>query len=84
MWPLPAFLFISFPTKLLFSESLSVPHKSHIMQFMQSCGNKAHAISKQVCSNAPDCQICMTQNDSGGFKTVHKPVGSNSLSVTLT
>lgn len=34
MWPLPEFVLISFPMKLLFSESLvlTVPHKSHIMQ----------------------------------------------------
>lgn len=50
---------------------------------MQSCGNKAHAILKQLSLNAPDCQICITESDCGSFKTVHKPVGSNILSVTL-
>lgn len=85
MWPFPEFLLISFPMKLLLSESLvlTVPHKSHIMQWMQSCGNKAHAILKQLCLNAPDCQICITQSDCGTFKTVHKPVGNNILSVML-
>lgn len=39
---------------------------------MQSCGNKAHAILKLPCLNAPDFQIFITQ--SGSFKTVHKPV----------
>lgn len=72
--------------ELLFSESLilTVPHNSHIMQRMQSRGNKAYAILKQHCSNDPDCHIYNIQNNAGGFNTVHKPVASNNLSITLT
>lgn len=79
------FLLISYPMKILLSESLilTVPHKSHIMQSMQSCGNKDHAILKQLPLNARDCQICISQRDCGSFITVCKPGGSNILSVRL-